>query len=44
MLDFANAEDRGYYISKDPVHLAFIKSLDGMVKSVRVLDFEAGVF
>ncbi|KAF4637589.1 hypothetical protein G7Y89_g503 [Cudoniella acicularis] len=40
---FANAEDRRYYLKDDPAHLAFIKSLDGIVQNVRVVDYEPGV-
>ncbi|WPH04959.1 Hypothetical protein R9X50_00785600 [Acrodontium crateriforme] len=42
--EFANEEDRKYYLEKDPDHLAFVKSLDGLVENVRVVDFEPGKF
>lgn len=42
--EFQNAEDRDYYISKDPAHLEFVASLEGVVKDVRVVDYEPGVF
>jgi hypothetical protein len=41
---FANAEDRRYSLEEDPAHLAFVKSLEGIVQNVRVLDFQPGVF
>ncbi|EMC95220.1 hypothetical protein BAUCODRAFT_72787 [Baudoinia panamericana UAMH 10762] len=42
--EFQNEEDRKYYLEKDPAHLAFVKSLDGLVQNVRVVDFEPGKF
>lgn len=44
VVEFANKEDRDYYVQKDPAHQAFIKSLDGIVEKVQVIDFTAGVF
>lgn len=44
MVEFENEEDRKYYLEKDPEHLAFVKSLDGKVVSITVLDFNPGVF
>jgi len=41
---FENEEDRRYYLEEDPAHLDFVKSLDGIVRNVRVLDFSPGVF
>jgi len=41
---FASQEDRNYYIEKDPAHLAFVKSLDGVIQNVRVVDYEPGEF
>jgi Stress responsive A/B Barrel Domain len=41
---FANGEDRTYYLEKDPAHLAFVKSLDGIIQNVRVVDYEPGAF
>lgn len=37
-------EDRKYYLEEDPVHLAFVKDVTPLVKQVRVVDFEDGVF
>jgi hypothetical protein len=39
-----NEADRKYYLEKDPVHLAFVESVKTLVKQVRVVDFEDGVF
>jgi len=41
---FANEEDRRYYLEDDPAHLAFVKSLDGIIQNVRVVDYEPGAF
>ncbi|KAH8687612.1 hypothetical protein BGZ60DRAFT_394033 [Tricladium varicosporioides] len=40
---FDNEEDRNYYLTEDPAHLAFVKSLDGIIQNVRVVDYEPGV-
>jgi hypothetical protein len=44
VMQFETAEDRDYYIYKDPVHLAFAGSVGDKVDGVRVLDFKNGVF
>ena len=41
---FANEEDRMYYLEKDPAHKAFVKSLDGIIEHVRVVDYTPGVY
>jgi len=41
---FASEEDRTYYLEEDPAHLAFKKSLEGIVQNVRVVDYEPGEF
>ena len=41
---FVSEADRKYYLEKDPVHLAFVESVKPLVKQVRVVDFEDGVF
>ena len=41
--EFQNAEDRKYYLEKDPAHLEFVASLESVVENVRVVDFEPGV-
>ncbi|KAK4547968.1 hypothetical protein LTR36_010687 [Oleoguttula mirabilis] len=42
--EFQSEEDRKYYLEEDPAHLAFVKSLEGVMQNVRVLDFEPGKF
>jgi len=42
--EFENAEDRKYYLEKDPAHLEFVASLENIIQNVRVVDFEPGVF
>jgi len=44
VVEFASKEDRDYYVSKDPAHMAFVKSIDGKVEDSRVLDFEPGKY
>ncbi|EPE28524.1 Dimeric alpha+beta barrel [Glarea lozoyensis ATCC 20868] len=41
---FASEEDRKYYLTEDPAHLAFVKSLDGIIQNVRVVDYEPGKY
>jgi len=41
---FENEQDREYYLEKDPAHLAFVKTLDGIVQRGRVVDYEPNVF
>ncbi|KAG9229688.1 hypothetical protein BJ875DRAFT_507791 [Amylocarpus encephaloides] len=41
---FANEQDRRYYIEEDPAHQAFVKSLDGIIQNVRVVDYEPGKY
>jgi hypothetical protein len=41
--EFRDKEDRQYYLEKDPAHLEFVASLEGVIENVRVLDFEPGV-
>ncbi|EFW99149.1 stress responsive a b barrel domain containing protein [Grosmannia clavigera kw1407] len=41
---FASAEDRDYYVSKDPVHLAFSKSVGDILAKVTVVDFLDGIY
>lgn len=44
MVEFENEEDRRYYLKEDPAHAAFVKSMDGLVDGLGVMDFEDGVF
>ncbi|GLA93447.1 hypothetical protein AtubIFM61612_010644 [Aspergillus tubingensis] len=39
VVHFASADDRDYYVSKDPAHLAFVKSLDGIIEKAQAVDF-----
>lgn len=43
---FKNLADRDYYVSKDPVHLEFAKTLGDSVDTgvLRVVDFAQGKF
>lgn len=43
MVEFASAEDRDYYVEKDPAHLNFVSSLKGIVEKAQVIDYTAGV-
>ncbi|TVY45185.1 hypothetical protein LSUB1_G001020, partial [Lachnellula subtilissima] len=43
VLEFANRADEMYYLEKDPAHLAFVKSIDGLLKRAQVVDFIPGV-
>ena len=44
MSHFANEEDRRYYLEEDPAHKAFMKTLDGIIQNIRIVDYESGVF
>lgn len=44
IMEFEGKEDRDYYIEKDPQHLLFVKSLEGKVAIVQVVDFVPGKF
>lgn len=44
MVEFDSAEDRDYYVQKDPAHLAFVKSLDGILEKAQIVDFTGGTF
>ena len=44
VMEFESAEDRDYYVSKDPAHQDFIKAAGPKVANVKVLDFEPGKF
>lgn len=41
---FATEEDRRYYLEEDPAHQAFVKSLEGIIEHVRVVDYTPGVY
>ena len=44
MLEFASAEDREYYVTSDPAHQEFVKSLGGILEKAQVVDFANGVY
>ncbi|KAI9371399.1 hypothetical protein BJX61DRAFT_511651 [Aspergillus egyptiacus] len=44
VVQFASAEDRSYYLEKDPAHLEFVRSLDGVIEKVQAVDYTPGVF
>jgi len=41
---FDNKEDLEYYMNEDPAHLAFKKSLEGVVEKATVVDYEPSKF
>jgi hypothetical protein len=43
-MEFAGAEDRDYYVHKDPAHDEFKKSLGPVLDKVQVVDFHDGRF
>ncbi|PLB34914.1 Dabb family protein [Aspergillus candidus] len=44
VMEFATAEDREYYVSSDPTHQEFVKSLGGIIEKAQVVDFANGVY
>ncbi|KAL2021714.1 hypothetical protein VTK56DRAFT_6657 [Thermocarpiscus australiensis] len=44
VVQFANSDDRNYYVEQDPAHQAFKKDIEPLVEKVTVLDFTSGVF
>lgn len=44
VVQFANTDDRNYYVEKDPAHDAFKKMIGAIVEKVGVLDFANGNF
>ncbi|PWY77265.1 hypothetical protein BO94DRAFT_195698 [Aspergillus sclerotioniger CBS 115572] len=44
VMEFESNEDRDYYLTKDPAHLGFVKTLDGLIEKSQVVDFTEGVF
>jgi hypothetical protein len=42
VVEFENAEDRDYYVTKDQAHIDFGKSLAEIFGSVKVVDYEPG--
>ncbi|KAH8692298.1 stress responsive A/B barrel domain protein [Talaromyces proteolyticus] len=44
VVEFANKEDRDYYVKNDPAHQEFVQSLDGIIEKAQVIDFTDRVF
>lgn len=44
VVEFASAEDRDYYVHKDPAHLDVGKFIGQIAQTVRVVDYEPGKF
>ncbi|OCK78967.1 hypothetical protein K432DRAFT_444246 [Lepidopterella palustris CBS 459.81] len=44
VVEFASAEDRDYYVTEDPSHQAFVKSIGDVVEKAQVVDFTGGAF
>ncbi|PYH96861.1 hypothetical protein BO71DRAFT_396657 [Aspergillus ellipticus CBS 707.79] len=44
VMEFDSNEDREYYLTKDPAHLGFVQTLDGLLEKAQVVDFTEGVF
>jgi hypothetical protein len=42
VVEFDNAEDRDYYVYKDPAHQDFVKFAGGVANGVKVVDYEPG--
>lgn len=44
IVEFETAEDRDYYVNKDPVHDEFKKLAGKVLEKVQVIDFTDGEF
>ncbi|KAK2034781.1 stress responsive A/B barrel domain-containing protein [Colletotrichum zoysiae] len=44
VVEFESAEDRDYYVHKDPAHQAFVEKAGPSILKARVVDFTPGVF
>ena len=44
VVEFESAEDRDYYVKRDPAHQEFIAFVGPLVQQVKVVDFEPGKF
>jgi len=44
VMEFESEADRHYYLTADPVHLAFVKKVGTVAKSATILDFTPGKF
>ena len=44
IVEFANEEDRTYYINTDPSHRKFVADIGAVVEKAQVVDFAPGAF
>ncbi|KAJ4307024.1 hypothetical protein N0V88_000399 [Collariella sp. IMI 366227] len=44
VIEFGSAEDRDYYVTTDPNHQAFVKSIGDVLEKPIVVDFSSGVY
>jgi len=44
VVEFESAEDRDYYVTKDPTHIAFTKVAGQVLVKAIVVDFNPGSF
>ncbi|MCJ1272710.1 hypothetical protein MMC21_000497 [Puttea exsequens] len=44
VVEFESEDDRDFYVKKDEAHLAFMKSLDGLVDGAQILDYTPGKY
>jgi len=42
VVEFESAEDRDYYVDKDPAHQDFAKFAGEIINGVKVVDYEPG--
>jgi hypothetical protein len=43
VVEFANTEDRDYYVKSDPAHLDFVGKASGVVEKALVMDYTTNV-
>ncbi|KAK0663012.1 putative stress responsive A/B barrel domain protein [Cercophora samala] len=44
VVEFSSVDDRDYYVSTDPSHLAFVQSIGALVEKAIVVDFVDGLY
>ncbi|KAK0639177.1 stress responsive A/B barrel domain-containing protein [Cercophora newfieldiana] len=44
VVEFSSVEDRDYYVTNDPTHMAFVKSIEELVEKAIVVDFKNGEY
>ncbi|KAJ6441138.1 stress responsive a/B barrel domain-containing protein [Purpureocillium lavendulum] len=44
VVEFDSAEDRDYYVRRDPAHKAFVESMLSKLDKAQIIDFSPGVF